>query len=198
MERYFEKLAPSYDDWWEGTGRSADPRPGFDEDRERIIEILRGLPPARTLDIACGTGFMTQHLPGEVVGLDRSEEMLAIARQRLPDTEFVLGDALNLPFADNTFERALVSVTYGVLPADKQRRLLQEAFRVAPELIVVDAAIREELQPFERQIRRLPDGSCFLLERHYYKPEQLAAELGGGDVLLAGRYFVMVRARARG
>ncbi len=198
MERYFEKLAPTYDDWWEGTGRSAEPRPGFDEDREAIIGILQALPPARTLDIACGTGFMTQHLPGEVVGIDRSEEMLAIARERLPDTTFVAGDALNLPFGDNAFERAFVCVTYGVLPASKQRRLLQEAFRVAQELILVEATIREGLEPFEQQIRRLPDGSYFLLDRHYYTPEQLAAELGDGEVLLAGRYFVMMRARPRG
>lgn len=196
MERYFEKLAPTYDEWWEGTGRSADPRPGFDEDREAIIDIVRQLPPARTLDIGCGTGFMTQHLPGEVVGIDRSEEMLVIARERAPNATFVAGDALTLPFEDDSFERAFVCVFYGVLPERQQRRLLHEARRVARDLIVVEGAIREGLQHYEQQIRRLPDGSQFLLVKHYYTAEQLADELGGGEILLAGRYFVMVRSRA--
>jgi SAM-dependent methyltransferase len=196
MERYFEKLAPAYDEWWLGVGESSGERPGFDDDRERIIEILRGLPPAKTIDIACGTGFLTQHLPGEVVGLDRSEEMLAIARRRAPSVTFVTGDALNLPFEDGLFDRAVICVFYGMLPESKQRRLLHEARRVASELIVVEPMIREGLQPFERQIRRLPDGSHFLIERHYYTPQTLAADLGGGEVLLAGRYFIVFRAPA--
>ncbi len=65
-------------------------------------------PPAHTLDVACGTGFLTRHLPGRVTGLDQSERMLAIAHERVPDGRFVHGEALELAFADGSFERGEV------------------------------------------------------------------------------------------
>ena len=46
------------------------------------------MPAARTLDVACGTGWLTQHLPGEISGLDASTSMLEIARERVPEGEF--------------------------------------------------------------------------------------------------------------
>lgn len=49
---------------------------------------------ARTvLELACGTGSVLAHLGElEVTGVDLSSEMLAIAREKLPDVELVLGD----------------------------------------------------------------------------------------------------------
>ena len=49
----------------------------------------------RALDLACGTGGMTRQLQQAglaVVGLDGSAEMLAVARERLPDVAFEQGD----------------------------------------------------------------------------------------------------------
>lgn len=44
------------------------------------MELVARLPPARTLDVACGTGFLTQHLKikGFVAALDQSPAMIAI------------------------------------------------------------------------------------------------------------------------
>jgi SAM-dependent methyltransferase len=48
----------------------------------------------RLLDVACGTGVHLHHLAGryEVEGLDLDPEMLAVARERLPDATFHQGD----------------------------------------------------------------------------------------------------------
>ena len=46
----------------------------------------------------------------------------------------------------------------------------------------------------EHQQRVLNDGSTWSVFKRYFRAEELAAELGGGEVLLAGRWFVMVRA----
>jgi ubiquinone/menaquinone biosynthesis C-methylase UbiE len=59
-------------------------RPGWEADREALIAVLAALSPARTLDVACGTGYLTRHLPGQVTGLDQSEAMIAIASGRMP------------------------------------------------------------------------------------------------------------------
>lgn len=196
MQAYYEARAAEYDDWWLGTGLFAErDRPGWAEERDDLIAAIAGLPPARTLDVACGTGFLTQHLPGEVTGLDQSAAMLEVASTRLPETAFVQSDALRLPFADGTFERVFTSHFYGHLEPEERGRFLAEALRVAPELVVVDSAIREDVESEERQERVLNDGTRWQVYKRYFEPDALAAELGGGETFHAGRWFVAVRSR---
>src|SRR3954453_20256069 len=96
MRAYYEQRAAEYDDWWLGTGLFAQrDRPGWDEDREALIGALAALPANGTLDLACGTGFLTRHLPGEVTGVDQSAAMVEIARSRGVDAR--VGDALAPP-----------------------------------------------------------------------------------------------------
>src|SRR3954463_3450575 len=85
MRAYYEQRAAEYDDWWLGRGVFAErDRPGWHEEGETGLDAVRALEPKRTLDVACGTAFVTRHLRGEVVGLDQSETMVQIAASRLP------------------------------------------------------------------------------------------------------------------
>jgi demethylmenaquinone methyltransferase/2-methoxy-6-polyprenyl-1,4-benzoquinol methylase len=60
---YYDRRAGEYDDWYEGQGRFADrDRPGWAQEVETLAEFVRALPGCRTLDVACGTGFLTRHL----------------------------------------------------------------------------------------------------------------------------------------
>ena len=55
--RYYDQRAPEYDDWYEGRGLFADrQRPAWADEVERLVTLVGSLPPARTLDVACGTG----------------------------------------------------------------------------------------------------------------------------------------------
>ncbi len=194
MKAYYEARAPEYDDWWLGRGRFEDrERPGWDEEREALLAAIAALPSARTLDVACGTGYLTRHLPGEVTGLDQSASMLELASARAPDAGFVQSDALRLPFQDGTFERVFTSHFYGHLEDPERGRFLFEARRVAPELVVVDSALREDVEPAEQQERILDDGSRWQVFKRYFEPAGLSAELGGGETVFAGRWFVAVR-----
>jgi SAM-dependent methyltransferase len=155
---------------------------------------VRALEPARVLDVACGTGFVTRHLRGEVVGLDQSAAMVRIAAGRLPRGRALRGDAVPLPFADDAFDRVFTGSFYGHLREDERGRFLAEARRVAPELVVLDAALREDGVPEEWQERKLEDGSRHRVYKRFFTADGLAAELGGGRVLHAGDWFVMVAA----
>ena len=193
MRAYYDRRAPEYDDWYEGTGLFADrERPAWHELVAELARTLGALPPARTLDVACGTGYATRWLPGELTGLDQSPRMLEVAAERLPDATFVQGDALELPFADDAFERVATMHFYGHLEDPDRTRFLAEARRVAPELVVVDSALREDVEPEEWQERVLSDGSRWTVYKRYFTPGELLAELGGGRVLHAGRWFVAV------
>ena len=194
MKAYYERRAAEYDDWWLGAGRFAGrQRPVWREETEALTRTLEALPPARTLDVACGTGFLTQHLRGEITGLDQSASMLELARAKVPEGRFVEGDALELPFADDSFERVLTSFFYGHLEEDDRDAFLREARRVAAELVVVDSALHDGVEPVEWQERILNDGSRWQVYKRYFEPDSLAEELGGGRTLFAGRWFVAVQ-----
>ena len=195
MREYYHRRAPEYDDWYAGKPYT-DPeqRESFLAERDRLEAALRELTPARTLDVACGTGFLTRHLPGEITGLDQSSAMLEIAQEQAPSASFVAGDAYALPFADESFERLFTGHFYGHLePADREA-FLAEARRVAGQIVVADAARRPGHDPDEWQQRAISDGTTFPVFKRFFLPEQLVDELGGGDVLFAGDWFVVVAA----
>jgi ubiquinone/menaquinone biosynthesis C-methylase UbiE len=194
VKAYYDQRAPEYDDWWVGRGRFADRvRPGWNDELRRLENVVAELPPRRTLDVACGTGFLTRHLRGETVGLDASARMLELAREQAPSAEFVRGDALALPFPDRTFERVFASYFYCHLERDERVRFLAEARRVAPELVIV-ASVHRDDDAFDRwEERTLDDGSTWTVYKRVFTGNGLAAELGG-EIVFEGSWFVVVRA----
>jgi ubiquinone/menaquinone biosynthesis C-methylase UbiE len=195
VKAYYDARAPEYDEWYRGIGRFEQrERPEWDPDVRELEEALAALPPVRTLDVACGTGFLTRHLRGDVVGLDQSPRMLAVAGEQAPAAKLVQGDALDLPFPDGSFDRVFTGHFYGHLEAVDRERFLAEARRVAPELVVVDSITRPDEEPEQVQERILNDGTRWTVYKRFFEPEHLAEELGGGEVLLANRWFVVVRA----
>jgi ubiquinone/menaquinone biosynthesis C-methylase UbiE len=194
MREYYDARAAEYDDWYLGRGLfKKRERIGWKRELKALERALVSLPWAHTLDVACATGFLTQHLPGEIVGLDQSEQMLEIARERVPTAAFVQGDAFALPFADGAFERVFAAHFYGHLGQSERLLFLSEAARVAPELVVCDAALRPDREREEMQERILEDGSAWQIYKRFFGAEELAAELGGGEVIFSGEWFVVVR-----
>ena len=189
MKEYYDRRAPEYDDWWV----KAEERDGWTAELDQVRALLSHLEPVRTLEVACGTGYMTQHLPGEIVAIDQSARMLHEARRRLPDLTFVQADALDLPFDDGSFDRLFASYFYCHLPGDDRLRFLAEARRVARELVVMGSRWHEGAQPERWEERVLSDGSTWPVFKRVFEPDALAAELDG-EVLHAGHHFVVVRA----
>ena len=191
---YYDQRASEYDEWYAGEGQYAlRDRPGWAEDVDAVIDELSGLSAARTLDAACGTGFLGRHLAGEVVGMDRSPSMVKIAAGRVPGSRAVVGDALAFPFADRSFQRLVTGHFYGHLPPRERLTFLGEARRVAAALVVIDSAVRPGVPAEGWQNRILNDGSRHRVYKRYFTGESLAAEIGG-RCLHWGHYFVMAAA----
>ena len=199
---YYDRRADEYDQWYEDRGRFAErDRPGWLDEVAQLVDVVAGLPPARTLDVACGTGYLTRHVRGPlVVGLDQSAAMVARAQERLPDGVALVGDALALPFADGAFERVLTGHFYGHLVPGERERFLAQARRVArAELVVLDTARRDGVPAERWEERVLNDGSRHRVFKRFLTPGELRAELGGEvEVLMDGTWFVAVRARLGG
>jgi SAM-dependent methyltransferase len=87
----------------------------------------------RVLDVACGNGFGTRMVAEHCaapVGVDRDNESIALARAAAADdpSEYLIADALEMPFADATFDAVLSMETLEHLPPepflDEVRRVL--------------------------------------------------------------------------
>jgi demethylmenaquinone methyltransferase/2-methoxy-6-polyprenyl-1,4-benzoquinol methylase len=82
--------------------------------RSRAADLAALLPGQRALDVATGTGDLAIELKrrvgdaGEVVGSDFSDAMLELARRKTGDVRFEHGNALGLPYEDDSFDAATV------------------------------------------------------------------------------------------
>jgi ubiquinone/menaquinone biosynthesis C-methylase UbiE len=179
QKRYYEQRAHEYDATsWDMDG---------DETKE-IAGLVASLSPARTLDVGCGTGYLSQYHRGEVTLLDASEEMLAIASARVPGATVVKADALPLPFEDASFDRVFASHFYGHLRRPERVRFLAEARRVASEIVLIEQNVGHR-EGVER--RMLADGSQHEIYKVYFSAESLLEELGDAELLHEGAYAVI-------
>ena len=191
MKDYYENRAPEYDATsWEHPETSDEER----SEQEDLLSALASLPPAKTLDVGCGTGYLSRHLPGDVVATDYSDAMLREARIREPSMKLVRADAFHLPFRDRCFQRLVATFFYGHLEPPQEVRFLAEARRAADQLVIVDSAPKARVSPNDFEERILADGSRHLIYKRFFDAEDLLHELGGGTVLFAGSNFVAVEA----
>jgi ubiquinone/menaquinone biosynthesis C-methylase UbiE len=105
------------------------------ETNERLIDAFVRLsavaPGARVADLGCGSGVFTGALArrGYVcTGVDLSPKLIALAREKHPDIEFLEGDVERLPFADASFDGVLLSGIVHHLPDPS--RCAAEVFRI--------------------------------------------------------------------
>lgn len=137
MRAYYERPAREYDDWWLSTGLFARrDRPRWTAEVEQLVQVINALGPANALDVACGTGFLTRHLHGNVVAIDQSETMATIAAERLPGTQVLQADPIPLPFRAGAFDRVFTSHFYGHLHRRGARRRAGRRRRASPRRVV--------------------------------------------------------------
>lgn len=99
---------------WARAGRGAGMEKGHRPVGEQAIAKMRLAADARVLDIGCGSGWATRLMAeqapnGEVVGIDISDEMVALARSTsstFTNVRFEVASAESLPFRDNEFTHA--------------------------------------------------------------------------------------------
>lgn len=135
IQALFNRIAPVYDqlnDWLSlGQHRLW---------KHMTVKWSGAEPGDTCLDVCCGSGDLALLLArqvspsGRVVGLDFAPAQLAIARRKAyrrcldPITDWMQGDALNLPFSANTFDA--ITLGYGLRNVSAPLRSLQELHRV--------------------------------------------------------------------
>lgn len=99
-----------------------------------LLEKLSHIPFQSALDLGCGTGEMLKLIlqadhRKKLYGIDLSEEMLIVARSKLPDQgKLLLGDSESLPFPDSSFDVVYCNDSFYHYPAPQN--VLREVHRV--------------------------------------------------------------------
>lgn len=107
--------------------------------KDAMMDWLAPRAGQRLLDVAGGTGdiafrFLKRAGSGHATVLDLTEPMLvegrkrAEAEQMAASLDWVVGDAMALPFADNSFD--VYTISFGIRNVTRPQEALNEAFRV--------------------------------------------------------------------
>ena len=174
-------------DWW---------APWYDEQSNQLLEIeepvvreiLDGLPVGVALDAACGTGRHAAYLASlghSVIGVDQSPEMLACAREKVPEGEFYEGHLDALPVADESVDLVVCAIALVDSPdLGAPFREFARVLRQGGQLVVSDmrGLIRNTMFPV---VRVEADGSFGYIPIHAHRTtDYLAAALQSGFRLL--------------
>jgi SAM-dependent methyltransferase len=162
---------------------------------EAVLDRVAAAPGGRVLEVGCGTGVFLRLAADRglaVTGLDASEALLAVARERVPEADLHLGDMQALPFADDAFD--LVAGFNAFFFADDLVTALREAGRVArpgaPVVIQVwGRPERCDLEAMKAVVRRFRSpGGGGAAPPPYWKPGVLE-DLAGQAGLVPGEAF---------
>jgi arsenite methyltransferase len=138
-----ERLRQEFNQWAE-QGRGEEMEHHHISITEQTLAMMDLKPGERVLDLGCGAGWATRLMaksvaggerPGQVIGLDVSDEMIRRARANSKDHDnvmFVVGSAQQIPWDENFFDKVL-SVESFYYYAD-QERALAGLFRVMAPL----------------------------------------------------------------
>lgn len=132
VHEVFEKISSNYDSM--NSVISFQQHVKWRDDTMKAMAVKTG---SHALDVCCGTADWTIALgdatgkQGRVVGLDFSENMLSVGKQKTaayPQIELIHGNAMALPFEDNSFD--YVTIGFGLRNVPDYKQVLSEMYRV--------------------------------------------------------------------
>jgi ubiquinone/menaquinone biosynthesis C-methylase UbiE len=102
--------------------------------RRYVVKVARPKEGMKVLEVGCGTGTNLELFADagcDVAGIDLSPSMMELAKEKLGDrADLRLGDASEMPFADNSFDLVLSFLTIHEMPTAVRAPVMDEIVRV--------------------------------------------------------------------
>ncbi|NJE25547.1 class I SAM-dependent methyltransferase [Thermococcus sp. MV5] len=176
MAEYFDKIAHRYDDWYKTKVGQYVNR----TEKKLVFSMIKSKN-GKALDLGCGTGNYTLELYTrgfDVVGVDLSEEMLKIARKKLPRVKFIRANAYSLPFKENTFDLVLTITMFEFI--HKPELALNEIYRVLRPggEVVIGTMNGKSFWFIFKRIKSLFEETAYRYAR-FYTPSELESLMKG-------------------
>ena len=184
LPEYYNRRAPEYERIW-----FRDDPVRQQEQKALADEMVAALRNRRILEAACGTGYWTQFVAPfseEIVAIDSSDEMLALAREKnLDRVRFVKADAYALNAVPGRFNGALANFWFSHVPKSRHAEFLDGLLgKLEPGSPVFMAdnvyqpGIGGELTQAEGsadtfKLRPLADGSTHKVLKNYFSASEL-------------------------
>jgi ubiquinone/menaquinone biosynthesis C-methylase UbiE len=187
MKEYYRKRAPEYEEFY----YTCEPvlKQGNEYTAKLLIEYLQD---RNVLEIACGTGYWTRILSStakQIIGIDILPETLSYAEMKeyACYVEFIIADAYDLPFLENSFDGGLANFWFSHIPKDKIDSFLAGFHRtLKPKSRVFLSDNNPQYLPDGKLVtfpddnntyrhRTLSDGSEHYVLKNYFSVDDLVA-----------------------
>jgi ubiquinone/menaquinone biosynthesis C-methylase UbiE len=187
-------VAAGYPEWAPGYDQPSNPIIRLEE--SVVPALLAESPPGRALDAACGTGRHTARLVElghDVIGVDETEAMLAVARERVPGVDLRLGSLAELPLEDAAVDLAVCSLALTHVaelgpPVAEFRRVLRPGGRV-----VVSDAHPTFVALGEQAAYRVDDKRVGFVRKHQHWSGAYLAAFAAAGLDVRASYDVVYR-----
>ncbi|MEW6621514.1 MAG: class I SAM-dependent methyltransferase [bacterium] len=125
----------------------------------------------KTLELGCGTGEYTSRLSPsskKIIAIDISLPLIQQAKQKLPDVNFIIADAENLPFKEGIFEAVVGNAVLHHLNLDKaleeMKRVLKPGGKIAftePNMLNPQNLVVKNIKFIKKLVGESPDEQAF-------------------------------------
>ena len=178
MQAAYDAVARAYD------AQLSDELTGKPLDRALLEGFVELAGAGTVADVGCGPGHVTHFLAArhpDVIGIDLSPGMIAVARERAPELAFVVGSMLQLPVVDGSWAGAVA--LYSIIHLTEQERVsawreFARALRPGGWLL---ASFHVESAEFAAgQVNHLTSwfGESVDLDGYFLDPARVVAEMG--------------------
>jgi ubiquinone/menaquinone biosynthesis C-methylase UbiE len=165
------------------------------ESYEESIEVVNkkiDITGLKVLDIGSGTGAwamkFVEHQASEVYGIDFSDKMLKVGKEKHPEIQFSLGDAENLfEISDNSFDIVTASFVVHGVKEERRDKILSEMKRITRNHVILHDFVGKT--PFfvrflefleQSDYKHFKTNICTELQEKFSKVEKIQTDFGSG------------------